>query len=414
MNSRPNIFGTAVVGLIGAIVGSFSMMLYASTHFAGVAGPGNTPPSVNAAPLMPGGAVTDDQSRIVNAVKRVEPSVVALEVVVNGTQIVPADPFQQFFGGGGNTPFYRQRVQERASGSGFVYSRNGLILTNYHVVPEGVSKITVVFANGDRVPGHVYSRNAGVDVALVKVDNYAKLPPPVEFEDSSKVQAGEWAIAIGEPLALQRSVSVGVVSGFNRDEPLSGEGDQPRLFRGLLQTSAPINPGNSGGPLIDYNGRVIGVNQATAVGGAQGIGFAIPSNTVQQAAATLAAHPGSTVNVNGTGTGKGFLGVALQDITNNVRTQLGGYHDPGGVAVAQVVDGTPAANAGLEPGDVIEAIDGKPVSSSDALRNEISAMKPNTKVTLRVWSQGIKKNVDVTLGEQPIQQYLQQQQQQSP
>src|ERR1700694_3152625 len=117
MKSR--VFGTAVVGLTGAIVGSFSMMLYASTHFAGVAGPGNTPPAVAAAPLTTTVSGTTDQDRIVNAVKRVEPSVVALQVTVNGTQMVPTDPMSQFFGGG--SPMQRQRVIERASGSGFVY-----------------------------------------------------------------------------------------------------------------------------------------------------------------------------------------------------------------------------------------------------------------------------------------------------
>jgi serine protease Do len=403
------IFGTAVVGLIGAIIGSFSMMLYASTHFVGVAGPGNTPPVVNAAPLVSSG--TTDQDRIVNAVKRVEPSVVALQVTVNGTQVVPLDPFSQFFGNG-TGPVQRQRVVERASGSGFVYSHDGLIVTNAHVVPAGTSKITVVFANGDRVPGHVFSSNPAVDLALVKVDSYAKLPPPVEFADSSKVQAGQWAIAIGEPLALQKSVSVGVVSGFNRDEPIQGDSGQIRLFRGLLQTSAPINPGNSGGPLVDYDGRVIGVNQSTAnPAAAQGIGFAIPASTVTQSAAVLAKNPGKTLQANSTGTGKGFLGVAPIDITNNVRTQLGGYHDQGGVAVNNVVDGAPAAQAGIEPGDVIQTINGKPINSATDLTSTISAMKPGTQVTLRVWSQGIKKNVQVTLAEQPVTQFLQQQQQ---
>ena len=303
MKSRTSIFGMAVVGLIGAIIGSFSMMLYASTHFAGVAGPGNTPPAVNAAPLLaPSG--TTDQDRIINAVKRVEPSVVALQVVVNGTQLVPTDPMSQFFGGGGTVQ--RQRVVERASGSGFVYSRDGLIVTNAHVVPRGTSKITVVFANGDRIAGHLFSANPTADVALVKVDGYPKLPPPIEFADSTKVQAGQWAIAIGEPFALQRSVSVGVVSGFNRDEPIQGEDQQLHLFRGMLQTSAPINPGNSGGPLVDYDGRVIGMNQSTAA--AQGIGFAIPAQTVVQNAQVLAKSQGKTIDAAGTGTGKAFLG----------------------------------------------------------------------------------------------------------
>jgi len=405
---RTSIFGTAVVGLIGAIIGSFSMMLYASTHFAGVAGPGNTPPLVSAAPLPVSG--TTDQERIINAVKRVEPSVVALQVTVNGVQYVPTDPFAQFFGGGGG--MQRQRVVERASGSGFVYSRDGLIVTNAHVVPRGTSKVTVVFANGDRVPGHVFSSNPTADLALVKVDNYAKLPPPVEFADSTKLQAGQWAIAIGEPLALQRSVSVGVVSGFNRDEPIQDESQQVRLFKGLLQTSAPINPGNSGGPLVDYDGRVIGVNQSTASpGSAQGIGFAIPSNTVTQIAVALAKAPGQTINANGTGTGVGYLGVLLSPIDNNVRTQIS-YHDPGGAVIAQVQSGQAADQAGLEPGDVVQAINGKPVNQPSDLTNVIKAAKPGTTVTLRVWSQGVKKNVSVKVGEQPADVYIQQQQQQ--
>jgi serine protease Do/serine protease DegQ len=399
------------VGLIGAIIGSFSMMLYASTHFAGVAGPGNTPPIVSAAPLMATTGTTD-QDRIINAVKRVEPSVVALQVVVNGTQIVPQDPFSQFFGGGGGAPVQRQRV-ERASGSGFVYSRDGLIITNAHVVPRGTSKITVVFANGERVPGHLFSSNPAADLALVKVDGYAKLPPPVEFADSSKVQAGQWAIAIGEPFALQRSVSVGVVSGFNRDEPIQGEDQQLHLFRGMLQTSAPINPGNSGGPLVDYDGRVIGVNQSTAnPAAAQGIGFAIPAQTVVQNAQVLAKSQGKTIDAAGTGTGKGFLGVAPIDITNNIRTQLGGYHDPGGVAVGTVVQGAPADQAGLLEGDVIQSINGKPVNSSTEFTSVISALKPGSQVTLRVWSQGVKKNLQAKLAEQPVETYLRNQQQQ--
>ncbi len=411
MKSR-NIFGTAVVGLIGAIIGSFSMMLFASTHFAGVAGPGNTPPQVNAAALPSGGGATD-QDKIVAAVKRVEPSVVAIEVTINGTRMIPADPFSQMFGQGNGAP-QQQTVRERASGSGFVYSRDGLIITNAHVVPKGTTSVTVVFNNGDKVKAHVFSSNPAADLALVKVDNYAKLPPPVQFSDSSRVEAGQWAIAIGEPLELQRSVAVGVVSGFNREEPIQDpETQQYRLFRGMLQTSAPINPGNSGGPLVDYDGRVIGVNQSTLAGGqAQGIGFAIPSSTVETVAATLAKNQGKTLEALSTGTGKAFLGVGAVDITNNVRTQLGNYHDQGGVAVGQVVDGSAADKAGLQPGDVIQAINGKAVNSQAEFTQTIGNEKVGSQVTLRVWSAGVRKNVVATLGEQPVQNYLQNQQQQ--
>jgi serine protease Do len=395
--------------LIAAVViGSFSMMLDACSTFSSVAD--NTPAAVSAAPITSG---TTDQDRIVNAVKSVEPSVVALQVTVNGTVLVPVDPLAQALTGA--PPYARKRVVERASGSGFVYSRDGLIVTNAHVVPKGTTKITVIMANNDRVNGRVYSSNPGIDLALVKVEGYAKLPPPVGFADSTKLRAGQWAIAIGEPLALQQSVTVGVVSGFNRNEPIVGDDQQVHLYRGLLQTSAPINPGNSGGPLIDYEGRLIGVNQSTAdPSSAQGIGFAIPSNTVMQTVQALVKSPGKTVNTGSTGTGKGFLGVSVVAIDQNVRAQLGGYTDPGGVAIAAVPDGTPAAAAGLEPGDVVEAVNGKPVNSPEQFISTISALKPGEKVTLRVWQRGIKRNVQVTLGEQPAELYLQQQQQQQP
>jgi S1-C subfamily serine protease len=404
-------FGTAVVGLSGAILGSFSMMLFASTHFANVAGPGNSPPIVSAAPLSNSGGT--DQERIVNAVKRVEPSVVSLLVTVNGTRVMPADPFQQFLGGGGGPT--QQKFQERASGSGFVYRSNGLILTNNHVVPKGVSKITVVFANGDHVSGHVYAQNPGVDLALVKVDNYAKLPPPVEFGDSSRLNAGQWAIAVGEPFELKQSVSVGVVSGFNRDEPIQDEDGNAHLFRGMLQTSAPINPGNSGGPLVDDQGRLIGVNQSTAnpQAGAQGIGFAIPANLVRDTAADLEKNPGKTINANGTGTGVGYLGVALQPLDNNVRAQINFPEAAGnGVVVAQIPPNGPAAKADLSPGDVIQRINGKDVTKPDDVISVVKALKPGASVNLQVWSAGTKKLVTLVLGEQPADVYLQQQQQQ--
>jgi S1-C subfamily serine protease len=211
---------------------------------------------------------TSDQERIVAAVRRDEPSVVALDVDVNGRQSVPADPFAQLFGGepssGQMSPFH-----ERASGSGFVYSKEGLIVTNAHVVQFGQGsnvKITVVFPNGDRIPAHVYAADPSADLALVKVDHYEKLPPPLEFSRSADVEAGQWAIAIGEPFSLQHSVTLGVVSGFNRTETIGSDDGLgiPRTFKGLLQTSAPINPGNSGGPLVDDNGLVIGVNQSVA------------------------------------------------------------------------------------------------------------------------------------------------------
>jgi serine protease Do len=393
---RSRALQTAIVGLIGAIIGSFSMMLFASTHFANVAGPGNTPPNVSAAPLQSGAS---DQDRIISAVKRVRPSVVALNVTVNGQQYVPVDPFSQLFGG--PNIVRPQRFRSNVSGSGFVYSRDGLILTNAHVVTGGFagqpSKIDVVFANGDHVAAHLVSANVGVDLALVKVDNYAKLPPPLQFADSDKLQAGQWAIAIGEPLELKQTVTLGVVSGFHRDEIAGGEGGGgAQQFKGLLQTSAPINPGNSGGPLVDINGDVIGVNQLTAnPSAAQGIGFAIPSNSVQQVAAQLSKSHGITQ-----GTHEGYIGVALAPMTQGARSQLG-YTGPAGAVVAQVISGSPADQAGLEPGDVIIGANGKQVGSPQELTTIIKGVPVGGTINLQVWSAGVKKLVPVKTSERP-------------
>ncbi len=384
---------TAIIALAGAVLGSFAMMLYASTHFANVAGPNNTPPALFAAPYTG----TSDQDRIVNAVKRVKPSVVAINLVVNGQQRMPFDPFSQFFGGQGSAPV--QPYHARASGSGFVYANSGLIVTNAHVVsPPGnatISKLEVVFQNNDRIPAHVVSTNIGADLALIKVDGYPKLPPPLVLADSDKLEQGQWAIAIGEPLQLQQTVTVGVVSGFNRTEPIPDENGGVITFKGLMQTSAPINPGNSGGPLVDVTGRVIGVNQSTASPqSAQGIGFAIPSNIVRTTLASLERNPGVHQ-----GTNAGFIGTVLQDLTPGIRNQLN--YSGQGVAIARVSQGSPADNAGLQPGDVILKVNGKNVTTSKDLISTIRATKPGHTVGLQVWSQGVKRLATVRVTERP-------------
>lgn len=370
------------------------MMLYASTHFANVAGPNSTPPAVSAAPL----AGVSDQDRIVSAVKRAKPSVVAISVVINGKQYVPVDPFlQQFFGSG---PSVSQPFQGKDSGSGFVLNSDGLIVTNAHVVRSPVQggqvgSITVVFPNNDRMAAHVVGENIGADLAVLKVDGYKKLPPGLQLADSDKLQQGQWAIAVGEPYELQQSVSLGVVSAFNRSEPIqTAQGGQIN-FKGLLQTSAPINPGNSGGPLIDINGDVIGVNQSTLAGGAQGIGFAIPANTVRKIVAEIVAHPGVSQ-----GTNQGYLGIVPGDVSPGFRSQTN-YRGPAGVGIYQIAGGSPADAAGIQPGDVILSFNGKNYASAADLRKAIAALRPGAKVSMEVWSRGNRKLVGVTLGEYP-------------
>ncbi len=407
---RNRILPTLIVGLVGAVIGSFLMMLYASSHFGGATGPDRTPPAVAAVPL----SGVSDQDRIVSAVKRTKSSVVAITEQVNGQQVVPADPFfQQFFGGQG--PGIAQPYRAEASGSGFVIDGRGDIVTNAHVLqpPNGghVTKLTVVFANGDHVPAHVLAYNLAADVGILRVDGYSKLPPPLQLADSSRLEQGQWAIAIGEPLQLQQTVTVGVVSAFNRSEPIPTENGGEIDFKGLLQTSAPINPGNSGGPLIDIDGQVIGMNQSTVKSAyAQGIGFAIPSNTVRSVVASLEKNPGAHQ-----GTDTGFLGIYMAELSAGVKNQIG-YQGSNGVAVQQVFSGSPADQAGIQPGDVILQADGKSFESMKALHDYIGSKKPGDTIRLNVWSQGMKKFVAIKLGETPAEQPLsvEPQQQQQP
>ncbi|HTX02875.1 MAG TPA: trypsin-like peptidase domain-containing protein, partial [Candidatus Acidoferrales bacterium] len=274
-----------------------------------IGGVSGTVATLNFAPHRALADNLDDQDRIIDAVKHTEPSVVALNVTANGTRIAPTNPLGLLFGapsGERVVPFH-----EVASGSGFVYDKDGLILTDDHVV-HGAQKITVVFQNGDKIPGKIFGEDYKDDIALVKVDDYAKLPPPLELGDSAAVQKGEWTIAIGEPLELTQTVTVGVASAFGRNEQIEGDDGVQRTFRNLLQTSAPINPGNSGGPLIDLDGHVIAINQSVAAP-AQGIGFAVPASVIKTSVASIEAHPGVIKTAP-----NGFLGVQLIGIDNQV------------------------------------------------------------------------------------------------
>jgi S1-C subfamily serine protease len=363
---------------------------------------------VSAAPLSSGGS---DQERIISAVKRTKPSVVSINVSVNGKQYIPVDPFlQQFFGQQG--PGIVQPYRERGSGSGFVFDNKGDIVTNAHVVrpplPNAqVTDISVVFPNNTRAKAHLVAANIGADLAVIRVDT-KNLPPPLTLADSDKLQQGQWAIAIGEPYELQQSVTVGVVSAFDRQEPIQTETGQTMTFKGLLQTSAPINPGNSGGPLVDINGDVIGVNQSTLRGGAEGIGFAIPSNTVKRVVDEMIAHPGITQPPV-----QAFLGVGLAPITQGFRNQTG-YRGQGGVGITQVISGSAADQAGINPGDVILKVNGKAYSDPKALSDAIAKLHAGDKVTVELWSQGTKRLVTVTLGTRPTQSGFEQQQQGPP
>lgn len=279
------------------------------------------------------------------------------------------DPFgEEFFNRFFGSPFRKPPKQPSISqGSGFFVSASGHILTNAHVV-KGCSKIVVILNDGREMTAEVVGFDVSTDVAVIKVEgkNFPFLP----LGDSDLMEIGEWVIAIGSPFQLQASVTVGVISAKGRQNLRITD------FEDFLQTDAAINPGNSGGPLINLQGQAIGINTAIVSkgGGYMGIGFAIPSN--------MAKHIMNQIIDSGSVT-RGYLGVALQPLDQDMADAFG-LERPEGALVSEVMKGSPAEQAGLKQGDIIVQYDNKPVKSIGSFRNEISMIKPGSKVVLKV------------------------------
>ena len=281
--------------------------------------------------------------------------------------------------------FNRVQLAERGTGSGVIYDKSGLIVTNNHVV-EGASEIVVSLSDGTSVPGKILGTDPATDLAVVKID--AQNLPVAEFGDSSDIQVGEPAIAIGNPLGLEfrGSVTVGVISALNRSVQV-GE----RNFN-LIQTDAAINPGNSGGALVNADGKVIGINSAKiAVSNVEGIGFAIPINSVKPIIKELAekgkvAHP--------------YVGASLIDKT--IAEHYGFDADlKGGLLIMKLAKNGPLALAGAHTGDIILAFDGKKTSSVADLRDEINKHKAGDNVTVTILRNEREITLSVTLQEYP-------------
>src|SRR5437867_5295978 len=252
------------------------------------------------------------------------------------------DFFKRFFDEGPRHPI-------RAGGSGFILNANGYIVTNNHVV-ENAADIQVKLGDGRELPAKVVGRDAKTDLALLKIE--ATGLPVLPLGDSAEVQVGEPVMAIGNPFGLEQTVTTGIVSATGR---VIGAGP----YDDFIQTDASINPGNSGGPLISTRGQAIGINAAiaTASGGSNGIGFAIPISPAKVVIGQL----GATGHVV-----RGWLGVTIQPLTPNLAKSLQAP-DTTGALVASVLRDSPAMHAGLKPGDIIKAYDGRPVVQSDAL-----------------------------------------------
>ena len=289
----------------------------------------------------------------------------------------------------------------QAQGSGFVYDDEGHVITNHHVV-DGADTVSVKFSDGSTHEGTVLGSDPSTDLAVIDVEAPASLLEPLQLADSDELEVGDGAIAIGSPFGLEQTVTAGIISALHRQ--ITAPDDF--AIDDVIQTDAAINHGNSGGPLLDYEGRVIGVNSQieSDSGGNVGIGFAVPSNTVEEIASQL---------ISGGKVEHAYLGVGIETIPAAAADEL--EVEEGG-AVVRVNADTPAADAGLRAssgsrivdgqpyptgGDVITEVDGERVRDADELRRAIDAHRPGDTVELTVIRDGEQERVEVTLEARP-------------
>ncbi len=325
----------------------------------------------------------DYQSPVVAVVEYAAPAVVKVEAV-RQTSSPFVDPFmEEFFRRWfGYSPFQGQ--QTTSLGSGFIFDKEGYILTNEHVV-SNAKEITVTLLDGSAYKAEYVGGDAELDIAVIKINSDKELHT-LEFGDSDAIKIGEWAIAIGNPLGFQHTVTIGVVSATGRRIP---KPDGSGYYTNLIQTDAAINPGNSGGPLLNIHGQVIGINTAI-VNPEQGInlGFAIPINTVKRFINQLV-ETGKAQ--------KAYLGVRVMTVTSELVKALGLKVDKG-VLIVQVLDSSPAQKAGLKENDVVIKFDGTSVTSDAELVSLIRNHVPGDTVTLVVNRAGKEMTFTITLG----------------
>jgi serine protease Do len=348
------------------------------------------------APASPKLVSESHQFSFADLVERVSPAVVSIQVDMaaraqtSAMPQIPA-PFRDFdFGDGpqGKSmpgPQGRRVVpapqapRAQAAGSGFIIESNGYVVTNNHVVDDA-RKITVKLSNGREYEAKLIGSDKDTDVALLKIE--ATGLPTVALGDDRRLRVGDWVVAVGNPFNLGGTVTAGIVSSIGRDI-----GNGP--YTDYIQIDAPINRGNSGGPTFDITGRVVGMNTAifSPSGGSVGIGFAVPASTIKTVVDELK-RSGSI--------SRGWLGVQIQDFTPELASSVG-TKDQKGAMVASVVDGSPAARAGFEQGDVVVALNGTQVEDSKALTRQVASIHAGDKTTFTVLRNGQRHTLTATI-----------------
>ncbi|MGE3468361.1 MAG: Do family serine endopeptidase [Pyrinomonadaceae bacterium] len=334
-----------------------------------------------------------EKASFAEVAKRVEPAVVSIDTksriqqpVARGTT-TPSDS-------GDIMDFLRRQMQQRpvhALGSGFIVDKAGYIVTNAHVVADA-ARITVKLDSGEEFLARIVGTDDLTDIAVLKIDARRELPS-VKFGDSDKAQVGDWVLAIGSPFGLNKSVTAGIISQKQRETPFAS------AFQKFIQTDAAINRGNSGGPLVNLAGEVIGVNSqiATSTGDYNGVGFALPSSETEYVYKQIITH--GKVR-------RGYLGVMLDSVKSEFAS-IYGLNDARGAIVTDIRDKRgPAATAGIEVGDVIVEMNGKPVESAQDLIAKVAATSPENSITvafLRENGRNIEsKTTSIKLGERPV------------
>lgn len=296
------------------------------------------------------------------------------------------DFFNFWFNGphGGQRQAPQLKQKQRSLGSGFLISEDGYILTNAHVLGKA-QKVTVTFENGTTYTAKIVGKAEGVDIGVVKITDPNKKFPFVSLGDSDAIKVGEWAIAIGNPFALDHTVTTGIISAKGRSVAISQEAG----YQNYIQTDASINPGNSGGPLCNIEGEVIGINSAiySQSGGSVGIGFAIPCNIARKAAEDLV-NEGKVIRAG--------LGAMVQDLNTQMAKSFG-LNSTEGALLSNINAGSAAEKAGLKAGDIVLSINGIKVNSSGDLIAKLYTYKPGETVQLLVLRSGAQSTVPVTL-----------------
>lgn len=361
--------------------------------------PSQAAPRAEGTTALPADAVDPKMASLEDAFTQVSESVNPAVVQIQAEKVVDrgrrspfeGTPFEDFFRMPGP-----DRERRQGLGSGVIIRQDGFIATNNHVV-EDADQLSVRMYDGTTYNAEIVGTDAFSDLAVIKIEPSEDLPA-ISFSDSEQVKTGQWVLAFGSPLSqeLSNSVTAGIVSAVGRlqQQPQRrsmrrGNGQQLSSVQNFIQTDAAINPGNSGGPLVDLRGRLVGINTAiiSRTGGYQGIGFAIPANEVNRVTTQLI----DTGEVQ-----RAFLGIGYREAPQTLiqNEDL----PPGASIIGRIEDGSPAEEAGLEPGDVITAIDGQPLTESLQVTNLIASKQPGEEVTVTVNREGETRTVTVTLG----------------